>query len=64
MMLMMDPPKHTKLRLLVNKGFTPRMIGRLDERIRETTKGIVDEVDRAAASATSSSTSRPSCRSR
>jgi cholest-4-en-3-one 26-monooxygenase len=44
MMLMMDPPKHTKLRLLVNKGFTPRMIGRLDERIRETTKGIVDEV--------------------
>ena len=44
MMLMMDPPKHTKLRLLVNKGFTPRMIGRLDERIRETTKGIIDEV--------------------
>src|SRR6266498_1079080 len=44
MMLMMDPPKHTKLRLLVNKGFTPRMIGRLDERIRETTRGIIDEV--------------------
>jgi cholest-4-en-3-one 26-monooxygenase len=44
MMLMMDPPKHTKLRLLVNKGFTPRMIGRLDERIRETTKGIIDEI--------------------
>jgi cholest-4-en-3-one 26-monooxygenase len=44
MMLMMDPPKHTKLRLLVNKGFTPRMIGRLDEHIREITKSIVDEV--------------------
>ena len=44
MMLMMDPPKHTKLRLLVNKGFTPRMIGRLDEHIREVTNGIVDEV--------------------
>ena len=44
MMLMMDPPKHTKLRLLVNKGFTPRMISRLEEHIRETTNGIVDEV--------------------
>jgi cholest-4-en-3-one 26-monooxygenase len=44
MMLMMDPPKHTKLRLLVNKGFTPRMIGRLEEHIRDTTNGIIDDV--------------------
>ena len=44
MMLMMDPPKHTKLRLLVNKGFTPRMISRLEEHIRDTTNGIIDEV--------------------
>jgi cholest-4-en-3-one 26-monooxygenase len=43
-MLMMDPPKHTKLRLLVNKGFTPRMIGRLEEHIRDITKSIVDGV--------------------
>jgi cholest-4-en-3-one 26-monooxygenase len=44
MMLMMDPPKHTKLRLLVNKGFTPRMIGRLEDHIRDTTRKIVGEV--------------------
>jgi cholest-4-en-3-one 26-monooxygenase len=44
MMLSMDPPKHTKLRLLVNKGFTPRMIGRLHERIREIAADIVDKV--------------------
>jgi cholest-4-en-3-one 26-monooxygenase len=44
MMLMMDPPRHTKLRLLVNKGFTPRMIGRLEEHIRDITNGIIDEV--------------------
>ncbi|MBM3671904.1 MAG: cytochrome P450 [Actinobacteria bacterium] len=44
MMLMMDPPKHTKLRLLVNKGFTPRMIGRLHERIREIASDIVDKI--------------------
>ena len=44
MMLQMDPPKHTKLRLLVNKGFTPRMVGRLDQHIREVARAIVDEV--------------------
>jgi cholest-4-en-3-one 26-monooxygenase len=44
MMLTMDPPRHTKLRLLVNKGFTPRMIGRLHERIHEIARDIVDGV--------------------
>ena len=44
MMLSMDPPRHTKLRLLVNKGFTPRMIGRLHERIREIARDIVDKI--------------------
>jgi cholest-4-en-3-one 26-monooxygenase len=44
MMLMMDPPKHTKLRLLVNKGFTPRMITRLEEHIRDVTRSIIDGV--------------------
>ncbi|MCJ7437558.1 MAG: cytochrome P450 [Acidimicrobiia bacterium] len=44
MMLMMDPPKHTKQRLLVNKGFTPRMIGRLHDQVREIAREIVDNV--------------------
>ena len=44
MMLMMDPPNHTKLRLLVNKGFTPRMIGGLVDGIRAITRQIVDDV--------------------
>jgi cholest-4-en-3-one 26-monooxygenase len=44
MMLMMDPPKHTKLRKLVNKGFTPRMIGQLEEHIRDVARSIVDGV--------------------
>ncbi len=44
MMLMMDPPKHTKLRLLVNKGFTPRVVERLHERIREISVDIVERV--------------------
>ena len=42
MMLNMDPPQHTRLRAIVNKGFTPRMIGRLEERVRQYAHAIVD----------------------
>jgi cholest-4-en-3-one 26-monooxygenase len=44
MMLNMDPPKHTKLRALVNKGFTPRMVARLEPRLRARTNEIIDNV--------------------
>lgn len=44
MMLDMDPPRHTKLRNLVNKGFTPRMVGRLEEHVREISHQIIDKV--------------------
>jgi cytochrome P450 len=29
----MDPPRHTKLRALVSKGFTPRQVARLNDRV-------------------------------
>jgi cholest-4-en-3-one 26-monooxygenase len=41
-----DPPQHTRLRGLVNRGFTPRMIGRLEDRITEICSGLLDEVAR------------------
>lgn len=44
MMLMTDPPKHTRYRLLVNKGFTPRMIGLIEEHLRYRAEIIVDSV--------------------
>jgi cholest-4-en-3-one 26-monooxygenase len=44
LMLMTDPPEHTRQRKLVNKGFTPRMVGALETHIRELTTGIIDEV--------------------
>jgi len=40
----MDPPKHTRYRLLVNKGFTPRMIGLLEQHLRYRAELIVDAV--------------------
>jgi cholest-4-en-3-one 26-monooxygenase len=44
MMLNMDPPKHTRYRLLVNKGFTPRMIGLLEQYLQHRSTVIVDHV--------------------
>ena len=35
MMLTMDPPRHTALRALVSKGFKPRQVAKLNERIRK-----------------------------
>jgi cholest-4-en-3-one 26-monooxygenase len=43
LMLFMDPPDHTRYRKLVNRGFTPRMIGELEPRIRQLTNDILDE---------------------
>lgn len=44
MMLNMDPPRHTKLRALVNMGFTPRMIRQMETHVRDVTRNIVDAV--------------------
>jgi cholest-4-en-3-one 26-monooxygenase len=43
-LLNLDPPKHTRYRMLVNRGFTPRMIGNLHDAIRERARLIVDGV--------------------
>ena len=42
MMLNMDPPLHTRYRRLVNKGFTPRMVAELHDRIHTVTDDILD----------------------
>jgi cytochrome P450 len=43
-MINMDAPKHTKLRLIVNRGFTPRQVARIEESVRVQAKEIVDRV--------------------
>lgn len=44
MMVNMDPPKHTKFRNLVSKGFTPRMITQLEPMIRKAAARTIDAV--------------------
>ena len=43
MMLEMDPPEHTRVRGLVNRGFTPRAIKLLADHYIEVTKRLVAE---------------------
>ena len=43
-MLNMDPPMHTRYRRLVNKGFTPKMVNQLHDRIHAATDAIIDGV--------------------
>ncbi len=43
--LNMDPPKHSRYRRLVSAGFTPRMIGRLVDRIQERGLAIVAGIE-------------------
>ncbi len=46
---MMDDPRHQRIRRLVNTGFTPRMIGRLDGELRRRTRTILAGVPEAEA---------------
>jgi methyl-branched lipid omega-hydroxylase len=43
-MINMDAPRHTKLRMLVNRGFTPRQVARIDDAVRDQARLIVDRI--------------------
>ena len=49
MMVTMDPPIHTRYRRLVNKGFTPRMIGELQQTIHGVADEIIDRICEAGS---------------
>ncbi|MEU9293256.1 cytochrome P450 [Streptomyces sp. NPDC048266] len=42
-MLNMDPPEHTRVRQIVQRGFTPRAIRNLETALRDRAQAIVDE---------------------
>ncbi|KDE99229.1 cytochrome P450 [Mycolicibacterium aromaticivorans JS19b1 = JCM 16368] len=41
---MMDDPRHTRIRRLVSSGLTPRMIGRVEDDLRQRTRVLLDAV--------------------
>src|SRR5262245_55156650 len=48
-MLDRDPPNHTRLRGLVSKAFTPRVVEVLRPRVQQIVDGLLDAVDGAGA---------------
>ncbi len=38
-----DPPQHTKLRALISRAFTPRVVANLEPRIRELARQLLDQ---------------------
>ena len=40
----MDPPRHVKMRRLVNKGFTPRAVNAMEGQVRAITSEILDNI--------------------
>jgi cholest-4-en-3-one 26-monooxygenase len=45
----MDPPRHVKIRRLVNRGFTPRAVDAMEPEIRRITNVILDRVAHAGS---------------
>ncbi len=41
-----DPPDHTRMRSLISKAFSPRVIAALEPRIVQIVEGLLDRVDR------------------
>lgn len=44
LMVNMDPPDHVKFRRLVSMGFTPRMVSKIEPKVREAARNIVDAI--------------------
>src|SRR5947209_2092908 len=54
-----DPPRHTKLRALISKAFTPRVVANLEPRIRELSRQLLDQaIERRSEEHTSELQSR------
>jgi cytochrome P450 len=44
--LHLDPPRHAAYRSLLNREFTPRAVGRMEDRVRDRTRVLLDAIPR------------------
>ena len=44
LLISLDPPRHTRVRKLINRGFTPRRVADLSERIQDQVDRLIDSV--------------------
>lgn len=44
-MVMLDPPRHTRLRGLIGRGFTPKRVAGLEDSIREYARSLLDGIN-------------------
>ena len=63
-MIVLDDPRHSKLRLLVQKGFTPKTVQAIEQSVRVRARQLMADAAERWASATSSRTSPRRCRCR
>ena len=42
-LIFLDPPRHTKLRALISRAFTPKVVAGIEPRIRELSRRLLDE---------------------
>jgi cytochrome P450 len=42
-LIFFDPPRHTKLRAIITRAFTPRVVAGLEPRIRELSRELLDQ---------------------
>ena len=48
-MIFMDPPRHTALRALVSRAFTPGRVAQIEPFVRETARALLDGLAAAGA---------------
>jgi cholest-4-en-3-one 26-monooxygenase len=44
LLISLDAPKHTKMRKIINRGFTPRRVADLSDRVQQRVDGLIDAV--------------------
>ena len=62
MFIGMDPPKHDRLKMLFQAGFTPKRIAMHDDKIREITRSVLEWLEGRETCDLVAEIAQPMCR--